>query len=357
VCPPETSMSLPDPAPVLDLIESSRRSKTMFAAVAMGVFDRLESSPATVEKLAADLSAEAELLERLLDGCVGLGLLRKQGALYSNERAASTYLCAGSERALVGYILYSNEILFKLWSHLEDALRQGGHRWKPEFGSDAGIFDHFFRSDDAMRNFLQGMHGLGMLSLPKVVTAFDLSRFHWLVDLGGATGHLAIAACERHPGLRATVFDLPRVAEIARDRIQRSAQVSSRIDFVAGDFFLDELPHADLFALGQIVHDWSETKVRALLGKIYKSLPESGGLLIVEKLLAENRAGPVSTLMQSLNMLLCTEGKERSLSEYRFLLEASGFGDVRGVVTERRLTRWKGNRLPGGCGISVIFCT
>lgn len=75
----ETSMSLPDPAPVLDLIESFRRSKTMFAAVAMGVFDRLESSPATVEKLAADLSAEAEPLERLLDGCVGLGLLQKQG--------------------------------------------------------------------------------------------------------------------------------------------------------------------------------------------------------------------------------------------------------------------------------------
>lgn len=70
-----------------------------------------------------------------------------------------------------------------------------------------------------------------------------------------------------------------------------------------------------------------------LLQKIYNSLPEGGGLLIVEKLLAENRAGAVSTLMQSLNMLLCTDGKERSLSEYRALLEAAGFIDVRGSVT------------------------
>lgn len=326
-------MSLPDPAPVLDLIESFRQSKTMFAAVAMGVFDRLEDAPADLENLATDLRAEAEPLERLLDGCVGLGLLRKQAALYANQPIASTYLCAGSEHTLAGYILYSNNVLFKLWAHLEEAIRQGGHQWKQEFGGDAGIFDHFFRTDDAMRNFLRGMHGLGMLSSPKIVVAFDLSRFHRLVDLGGATGHLSIAACERYPNLRATIFDLPRVSEIARDQIRRSPRVSSRIEFVAGDFFLDELPPADLFALGQIVHDWSEAKVRALLKKIYNSLPAGGGLLIVEKLLAENRAGTVSTLMQSLNMLLCTEGKERSLSEYRALLETAGFQDVRAVVT------------------------
>ena len=30
-----------------------------------------------------------------------------------------------------------------------------------------------------------------------------------MADLGGGTGHLAIAACERYPELRAVVFDLP----------------------------------------------------------------------------------------------------------------------------------------------------
>ena len=33
--------NLPDPAPVLDLIEAFRRSKTMFTAVSMGVFEAL----------------------------------------------------------------------------------------------------------------------------------------------------------------------------------------------------------------------------------------------------------------------------------------------------------------------------
>ena len=34
-------MELPNPTPVLDLIQAFRRSKTMFTAVSLGIFDRL----------------------------------------------------------------------------------------------------------------------------------------------------------------------------------------------------------------------------------------------------------------------------------------------------------------------------
>lgn len=326
-------VNLPDPASVIDLIESFRRSKTMFAAVVLGVFDRLERAPADAAALASDIHAQTDPIERLLDACVGLGLLHKQDDKYANNAVASTYLCRASEHTLAGYILYSNDVLFRLWTHLEDAVREGGHRWKQAFGSDGGIFEHFFRTEDAMRTFLQGMHGFGLLSSSKVVAAFDLSRFHVLVDLGGATGHLAIAACERYPDLRAVVVDLQQVIGLARDEVQRSPGLSTRIKLEARDFFADDLPEADLFAVGQILHDWSEAKIRILLAKIHRRLPAGGGLLIVEKLLADDKSGPTSVQMQSLNMLLCTEGKERSLSEYRALLEAAGFQSVRGCIT------------------------
>ncbi len=325
-------MNSPDPAPVIDLIEAFRRSKTMFVAVALGVFDRLEKEPADAATLAGEIGALAEPLERLLDGCCGLGLLRKQNGRYANLPVASTYLCRDSERTLTGYILYSNNVLFRLWTHLEDALREGGHRWKQAFGTDGAIFDHFFRTDEAMRTFLKGMHGFGLLSSPKAVAAFDLSRFRRLVDLGGATGHLAMAACDRYPHLRAAVFDLPRVIEIAREQMQLAPE-AARIELIAGDFFSDDLPEADLFAVSRILHDWTDEKIARLLAKVYRRLPSGGGLLIAEKLLAEDKSGPVPALMQSLNMLVCTEGRERTLREYRALLEAAGFRDVQGRLT------------------------
>lgn len=330
---PSNSSSVRDSLRVIELIEAFRRSKAMFAAVSLGVFDALESKSRNVSALAAELHLQPDALERLLDTCVGLKLLRRNGSVYENESVSSTYLCRGSECGLTGYILYSNDVLFPLWSHLEDAVREGTPRWQQTFGVEGGIFDHFFRTEEAKQKFIQGMHGFGLLSSPKVVEAFDLSRFRRMADLGGATGHLAIAACERYPSLRAVVFDLTQVIEAARVQIGKSPIASPRIEVMAGDFFRDELPEADLFALSRIVHDWSEDKIHALLNRIYQRLPAGGGVLLAEKLLHEDKSGPTSAQLQSLNMLVCTEGKERTLGEYRGLLQNAGFRDVQGRTT------------------------
>jgi acetylserotonin N-methyltransferase len=152
------------------------------------------------------------------------------------------------------------------------------------------------------------------------------------VDLGGATGHLTIAACERYPELRGAVFDLPQTAALARELVARSP-ASPRIEVISGDFFEDELPAADLYYTGQILHDWSDEKIAPLLARIVQRLPAGGALLIGEKLLAEDGVGPLPANMQSLNMLVVTEGRERSLGEYRHLLTRAGFDHVEGRRT------------------------
>jgi acetylserotonin N-methyltransferase len=271
----------------------------MFAAVELGVFD-------------GQRPADCKDLARLLDACVALGLLEKRDDAYVNTPEAEKFLRSDSPDTLTGYIRYSNSALYPMWGHLEDAVREGAPRWKQTFGWDGPIFSHFFRTPDAMREFQKGMHGFGRLSSPAVVEAFDLSRFHRLVDLGGGTGHLAEAARDRYPHLQTAVFDLPGVAAIFPGTI-------------AGDFFNDPLPPADLYSLGRILHDWSTDKIAKLLAKIHAALPAGGGLLIAEKLLEPDY---VSAHMQSLNMLIVTEGRERSASEYEALLRTAGFTRV-----------------------------
>src|SRR6202023_2337658 len=99
----------------------------------------------------------------------------------------------------------------------------------------------------------------------------------------------------------------PVVVPVAREMIA-AAEVGHRVTVVAGDFFTDPLPEADLYAVGRILHDWSEKKIVALLRKVHERLPVGGGLLVAEKLLDESRSGPVWAQMQSLNMLIGTEG-------------------------------------------------
>lgn len=330
---PNSQAEIPDPSPVLDSIEAFRRSKVLFAAVSLGIFEVLERSPETTDALAAALHLDRDALERLLDACVALKLLRRTGAKYENAPVASSYLCRNNDRALTGYILYSNDVLYRMWGHLEDAIREGTPRWKQTFGTEGSIFDHFFRTEEAKDDFLRGMHGLGLLSSAKIVEAFDLSGFRRMVDLGGATGHFAIAACQRYPELHTTVVDLPEVLEIARSYISKAGQGTGRVEILAGDFFRDDLPEGDLFILGRIVHDWPEVRIRQLLTKIFQRLPSGGALLIAEQIVNEDKSGPASALLQSLNMLVCTQGKERTLQEYRQLLEGCGFQRVKAART------------------------
>ncbi len=326
-----SDLSIPDPAIVLDLLEAFRRSKTMFAAVDLGVFDALKS-PRLLDELTAELRCDRTALMTLLDSCVSFGLLSRIGDVYANTPVAETYLTQDSPRRMTGYIHYSNRVMWKMWANLEDAVRDGSNRWKQTFDLDGPIFSHFFRTDDAMQEFLMGMHGFGMITSPHIVNAFDLNRFKVLADLGGATGHLAIAACQRYAHLRGIVFDLPHALDLAKSMVAKSG-VSDRMEVIGGDFFQDALPQADLIALGRIVHDWSEPKIRTLLGSIFDALPSGGGLLIGEKILWEDRTGPRWALMQSLNMIVCTEGRERTLAEYASLLNDAGFSKVEGFRT------------------------
>ncbi len=335
-------MTDPELAPILDLIDAFRRSKTMFTAVSLGVFDLL-SQPLTATETAERLGLPEDTCTRLLDACISLQLLGKNGSRYQNTPASNRLLRHDSPETMTGYIDYSDQVLYPMWGQLADALREGSNRWEQSRGKPANtLFEHFFSTDERLATFIQGMHGFGLLSSPSVVRAFDLGRFRHICDLGGATGHLTIAACEHYPQLRGTVFDLPKVIEIARRKVAES-KAKDRIECVPGDFFNDALPSADLFALGRILHDWSRPKIDQLLTRIFAALPSGGALLIAEKLMDDDLTGPTHVHMQSLNMLICTEGRERSLEQYREVLTAAGFSTVEGART--------------GCPVDAILAT
>jgi acetylserotonin N-methyltransferase len=320
----------------LELIDGMRASKAVFTAVSLGVFDLLHEAEASLEQLAERLSCAPHALERLLGACCGLGVIERHGGLYRNRPVAARFLRLHSPETLGGYMLYSDRISFRLWGRLEDAVREGTHRWNQEFGGNANIFEHFFATEEAKLTFLAGMHGLGLLGSPAIAAAFDLSRFRRLVDVGGGTGHLVIEVCRQYPHIAGCVFDLPSVMPVA-GRYVAEAALGDRIETAGGDFFADPLPPADLYSLSRILHDWSEEKVRFLLKKTYEALPPGGGLLICERILNEERDGPASAYFQSLNMLVCTEGRERTASEYERLAREAGFREFTARRTGRPL--------------------
>uniref|UniRef100_A0ABI0P1R3 Acetylserotonin O-methyltransferase n=1 Tax=Bos taurus TaxID=9913 RepID=A0ABI0P1R3_BOVIN len=286
-------------------------NRVLFAACELGVFELLAEAlePLDSAAVSSHLGSSPQGTELLLNTCVSLKLLqadvRGGKAVYANTELASTYLVRGSPRSQRDMLLYAGRTAYVCWRHLAEAVR----------------------SEDERLQFMQGLQDVWRLEGATVLAAFDLSPFPLICDLGGGSGALAKACVSLYPGCRAIVFDIPGVVQIAKRHF--SASEDERISFHEGDFFKDALPEADLYILARVLHDWTDAKCSHLLQRVYRACRTGGGILVIESLLDTDGRGPLTTLLYSLNMLVQTEGRERTPAEYRALLGPAGFRDVR----------------------------
>uniref|UniRef100_H3D4D1 Acetylserotonin O-methyltransferase n=1 Tax=Tetraodon nigroviridis TaxID=99883 RepID=H3D4D1_TETNG len=320
------------PFKLLEYFNGFRVSKVIFGACELGVFDLLLRSPEplSAQHVAQELGASVDGTERLLDALVGIEILEVETsegtALYSSSDVANLYLAKGSAKSLHHMIIYQSQTIYPLWNNLADAVREGKNQNEKTFGLPAEeVFQAIYRSEEEMVKFMGLMNSSWVLDGHDIATAFNLSGFHTIVDLGGCTGALAREVAKACPSSSVTVFDLPRVVEMAQKHF---AQDGDTVAFQAGDFFSDELPPADLYILGRIIHDWTEEKCLMLLRKVYEACRPGGGVLLVEAMLLENRRGPVMAQLFSLNMLVQTEGREHPPSEYKRMVTRAGFANV-----------------------------
>ncbi|XP_035031065.1 probable bifunctional dTTP/UTP pyrophosphatase/methyltransferase protein isoform X1 [Hippoglossus stenolepis] len=313
---------------IIELMDGFKASKALFTASKLCVFDLLHRSPGLDSaQMAQEIKASVKGTECLLEACVSLGLLKSkdrtcQKPVYENTDLAVRFLRSDASYSLHGYIQHCNNTVWPIFSHLESAVLEGTHQHEKAFGKKTNdLFqDAYYNSQEIKLRFMRAMHSIAKVTGKDVATAFDLSTFKSACDLGGCTGAMAYEFTKAHPGLSVTVFDLPAVVEMI-EHFQPQHK-DNRVSFVAGDFFQDELPKADLYILARILHDWSDEKVHTLLSKIAQTCTSGCGLLLSEIFLDEDRRGPSRGLLQALSMSV---GKQRSAAEYTLLLKSHGF--------------------------------
>ena len=315
----------PGPDAIMQLGLAFWGSKALLSAVELDLFTTLARGPLTGEMLTAKLGLQPRGTTDWLDALVSLGMLKRAGDQYANSPATDLYLDRAKPTYLGGMLEMANARLYPFWGSLTEGLRTGRPQNEAKTGED--FFAALYRDQARLRQFLHAMTGLSMGAAAAIAEKFPWDRYHTVIDIGAAEGCVPAQLTLRHPHLTGGGFDLPAAGPAFEDYVA-SHGLTSRLRFYPGDFFTDPLPEADLYAVGRILHDWAEAKVATLLRRIYDRLPPGGALLIAEKLLADDKSGPSWALMQSLNMLLCTEGKERTLAEYEALLTRAGFGDV-----------------------------
>ncbi|KIH97695.1 methyltransferase [Streptomonospora alba] len=312
----------------MQLATSFWQFKTLAAAHELGLFGHLAAKDGTtIDELARDWDIDTRPAGMLLTGCAALGLLDKSGQRYRNSAMTRRYLIPGSEDYLGGLVTMFDKRLYAGWDELSRAVRTNRPTtWDPD--RDRSLFES---ADPRMvEMFWEAMHAMSRLTARTLGSALDLSGFRSLLDVGGGSGAFDIELCRMYPELRATVYDLAFVAEIAEANVAK-AGLAERVSVAAGDFFRDPaLPEGhDLHLFSMVMHDWPEERNRELLAKSFAALESGGEVLLCELLVNDERTGPVPAAMMSLNKLVETEGCNYTAAEYAQWLRDAGFRDPR----------------------------
>jgi hypothetical protein len=322
------------PVPLMQLATAFWAFKTLAAAHDLDLFTRASTAGGiTALELSDCCQIDPRPAEMLLTGCAALGLLEKRERCYCNSPLAQKFLVRGAPYYFGGFVEMLDKRLYPGWGKLLEALQSNRPTtWDPD--RQKSLFE---AEDPAMlATFWEAMHSLSTFTARVLGEAVDLSPFTRLLDVGGGSAAFDIELCRQYPRLRATVYDLPFVTEIAAGKIAR-AGLQDRVTTARGDFFADpEYPAGhDLILLSMIMHDWDEARDREILRKCYQALPSGGAVIISELLVNDEKSGPAPAALMSLNMLIETKGgRNYTPAEYTAWLDAEGFRDIRTVWFE-----------------------
>ena len=294
-------------------------AKVLMAANRLEVFNVLGEELLSAREIARRCGTHPRSTRLLLNACVALGFVRREGDRYANTAEGLQLLVRGKS-TYIGDGLNHSDWLWRTWGRLAEAVRSNKPVIAPA-GPGEGSTIH--------RDFMLAMHGHALQSGEALAEALDLTGRRQLFDAGGGPGTYCCFLARKYPELRCTVLDLPPVMPIAEEMIA-SFGLRDRVVFRVGDYFRDDFGGGnDVVLLSAVVHSMPPRRAKQLLRKAYDSLVPGGLVVVHENLVASNKVSPIPAVLFALNMLVNTgDGRSYSGREIMAWMRATGFGNA-----------------------------
>jgi hypothetical protein len=234
-------------------------------------------------------------------------MLQRDDGKYSNTPQTDFFLDRAKPTYIGGFLEMADKRLYPFWGSLTEALRTGQPQNEMKSDGGADLFASLYSDPARLKLFAQAMTGVSMGAARAIAKKFPWDRHRTFIDVGCAQGCVPAQVALAHPHIRGGGFDLPQLAPIFEEYMA-SLGIGDRMRFTPGDFFKEPMPHADVLAMGRILHDWDLDEKKMLLAKALAALPKGGALIVYESLIDDERKTNVFGLLMSLNMLIETRG-------------------------------------------------
>ncbi len=329
----DQSADLPPPAVLYQLATGHYVSQAIYVAAKLGIADQLADGPRDHDELAKATATHAPSLKRVLRLLASAGVLTEadDGRFALTSLGAFLQSGPGSFRAVAQ--LFAGPVEWGSWGDLLRTVQTGEMALRRVFGTDP--FEYFVQHPEEGAVFDEAMGAFTAMVAVGVAAVYDFTPFKMLVDVGGGDGTLLAGILKENPGLRGIVFDLPRVAAAARNKLE-AAGLRDRCEFVGGDFFEGVSEGGDVYLLKHVIHDWDDQHAVAILRSCRRVMRPQAKLLIVEAVYPpriDRSVEGVGAARNDVNMMVVTGGRQRSEAEFRDLYDAAGFRLTRIIPT------------------------
>jgi hypothetical protein len=186
-------------------------------AAKLGIADLLKDGPRNCDELAQATRTHPPSLKRVMLLLASAGVFEQEDNGHFTLTPLGEFLrtgVSGSMRSMV--LLFAGVEIQDSWKELEYCVQTG----EPAFRRNSPDADHFLQiaqNPEQAKVFDEAMATFAPASA--IAVAYDFSRFSKLVDVGGGNGALLTGILKTNPNLRGIVFDLPHVADKARNKI------------------------------------------------------------------------------------------------------------------------------------------
>lgn len=261
------------PTPIGEAMFAMPIARSLQVAQRTGMLAALAEGPREPTELAEHLGLRPEGTELVLDVIASLGHLElRADGRYEMSKRARRWLDPRSDHYIGDFLADTGEY-WEWWQNLEDLVREGRHAELHDRAPD----------DPYWRSYIRGQYQLARLSSGEVAKSVPLQPgAHSLLDVAGAHGEYSMALCRAHPGLKATIVDLPGSARIGRE-IVSGAGMEDRVHHVEGDMFEADFggPHDGALCFN-IVHHLSPEQAKALFARVRAVLRPGAPLCVLE---------------------------------------------------------------------------
>nr|AJD20222.1 norcoclaurine 6-O-methyltransferase [Sinopodophyllum hexandrum] len=288
--------------------------------------------PMTLSELASQLPVmqpvNTNSLYRVMRYLVHINIFTKtldenDGETKYGLAAPAKFLVKGWDNCMVGSILgITDKVFMEPWYYIKDELAPGtGTAFELALGKD--IWEYMGENPEKNKLFNAAMAcDTSMIMSALISECKDkFNGIRTLVDVGGGTGTAARNIARAFPNIKCTVYDLPHVIA--------DSPVYPEINRVSGDMFKC-IPNADAILMKCILHDWEDKECIEILKRCKEAVPVDGGKVIIIDVVLDGESEHPYTkvrLNSDLDMMLNTEGKERTKEGWKKLFKAAGYRD------------------------------